>query len=513
MASHTNSHISTPSAPPPTIQSTHSFSPLRSASISSRSSAASSSIGRNVRRNHLSTTVDTATKVSQPTTTANPADYETISSYAGEAGPRISSQRPTKNLSLEEPANQENGSRFAQFLHAHILVPFQSFKTYLSATTREREITAATLHPFVGHLPPWLFPQYRGRKPVVRSVILRPLCRLFLLAVIVAVLIAATLFYSFRDRQPELTNYAGLTEFPWTPINPRSYLSPMNASFGGNYDVLLDGHSHSIYSDGRMSSETLLKWHLANGFNAVIVSDHNTIEGGLAAQEIALSDEYVNKITVIPAMELSTCRLHMNLIGINETIDYAIKKWPTDDDLRKTIARTHELGGLAIINHIPWSNTTEYGYELPRMQNHPSRELLVDMGIDGFEIVNSGTLDTISLKFIQDHNLLLMTGSDVHYPDSNAYSWTILNTNGNRTANNIMAQLKARRTSFLFDPTGTQPLAYPSENPQYYKTAPPTLLGQYFQMFWTDQTGMYSFSPEGGFCHPEYITIRWKLIG
>ena len=48
----------------------------------------------------------------------------------------------------------------------------------------------------------------------------------------------------------------------------------------------------------------------------------------------------------------------MNLVGINETIDFAIKKWPTDDELRQTIARTHELGGLAIINHIPWSNTT-----------------------------------------------------------------------------------------------------------------------------------------------------------
>ncbi|KAF9091546.1 hypothetical protein BGX23_005057 [Mortierella sp. AD031] len=202
----------------------------------------------------------------------------------------------------------------------------------------------------------------------------------------------------------------------------------------------------------------------------------------------------------------------MNLIGINETIDYAIKKWPTDDDLRKTIARTHELGGLAIINHIPWSNSTEYGYELPRMQNHPSRELLVEMGIDGFEIVNGGTLDTISLKFIQDHNLLLITGTDVHNPESNAYSWTILNTNGNRTEDNIMAQLRARRTSFLFDPTGTQPLAYPPENLQYYRTAPPTLLGQYFQMFWSDQRGMYSFSPQGGFCHEQVVTIRWRLI-
>jgi len=162
---------------------------------------------------------------------------------------------------------------------------------------------------------------------------------------------------------------------------------------------------------------------------------------------------------------------------------------------------------MIIISHV------EYGYEVPRMQDHPSREALLEMGIDGFEIANGGTLDTISLKFIQDSNLLLITGTDVHYPDTNAFSWTILNTNNNRSATTILNELKARRTSFLFDPTGTQPLAYPPESEKYYRTAPPTLLGQYFQMFWNDQTGMYSFMPTGGFCNVETITVRWSLIG
>ncbi|KAF9425806.1 hypothetical protein BGZ76_003063 [Entomortierella beljakovae] len=327
-----------------------------------------------------------------------------------------------------------------------------------------------------------------------------------------ALVIVATLLYSLRDGVPLSVDYAEVQDFNWT-IDPRSYLSPMNASFGTNYDILLDGHSHSIYSDGRMSPETLLKWHIANGYNAVIVSDHNTIYGGLAAQEMAL-EKYADKITVIPAMELTCCRLHMNLIGINETIDIAITKWPTDEQLKATIDRTHELGGLAIINHIPWSNTTEYGYDLPRMQHHPSREALLEMGIDGFEVANGDVLDTISLKFVQDNNLLLMTGTDVHYPVSSANSWTILNTNGNKSGESIMEQLRARRTSFLFDPTGTQPISYPPPpNNHYWKQAPPTLLGQVFQNFWEDKTGMYSFSPQGGFCHEEYVTIHYELIG
>ncbi|KAF9158377.1 hypothetical protein DFQ26_007719 [Actinomortierella ambigua] len=363
------------------------------------------------------------------------------------------------------------------------------------------------------HSPPvWVLPRYRGRKPLVETTILRPLARFGCMAVILGGIVAFTVAYSYRDGQPQQMDYGAIQEFDWPPVNPRSYLAPMNASFGDQYDVLLDGHSHTIYSDGIMTPETLIKWHIANGYNALIVTDHNTIEGGLAAEMIA-KEKYADKITVIPGMELSCCRFHMNLIGINETIDIAMKKWPTDEQIKETIQRTHQLGGIAIINHIPWSNATEYGYQVPRLPRHPSREQLLEWGIDGFEVANSATLDMASWKFVQDNNLLVMTGNDIHYPDTSAYTWTILNTNGNRTKENIMAQLRARRASFLFDPTGTRNLAYPSENTAYYRAAPPTLLGQYFQMYWVSKTGMYSFSPEGGYCQESELWFRWPLIG
>ncbi|KAG0245495.1 hypothetical protein BGW41_000122 [Actinomortierella wolfii] len=365
----------------------------------------------------------------------------------------------------------------------------------------------------LAHPPPvWVIPRYRGRKPLLRTTILRPLARFGCMAVILGCIVAFTILYSYRPNQPQLMNYGAIQEFNWTPIDPRSYLKPMNASFGEQYDVLLDGHSHTIYSDGIMTPETLLKWHIANGYNAVIVSDHNTIEGGLEAEKIAL-EKYADKITVIPAMELSCCRFHMNLIGINETIDVAMTKWPTDEQIKAAIQRTHELGGIAIVNHIPWSNATEYGYQAPRLPRHPSREQFLEWGIDGFEIANSATLDMASWKFVQDNNLLVMSGNDIHYPDTSAYTWTIVNTNGNRTKEGIMAQLKARRASFLFDPAGTRYLSYPVENPAYYRAAPPTLLGQYFQMYWVSKTGMYSFSPEGGYCHESELWFRWPLIG
>ncbi|KAF9413341.1 hypothetical protein BGZ94_000763 [Podila epigama] len=431
-----------PPTQPPSQNSTPSFATVPSF-VNNSGSSVNISAATSGSLSHKGATVHSSSSSPAPETrdtlhrTNGNSGRSSSIDVVGSSETSIRSSEPSRHHSQPSTAFQK-----------YISNPLRAFLGYLSSSDRVHS------HPNV-KIPPWLFPQYRGRKPFLRSAILRPLCRLFLLIIILAVLIASTILYSFRNGQPLLSDYGAVQDFDWPPIKPRSYLSPMNSSFGVAYDVLLDGHSHTTYSDGRMSPETLIKWH----------------------------------------------------------IDYAITKWPTDEQLRQTIKRTHELGGLAIINHIPWSNTTEYGYQLPRMQNHQSREALVEMGIDGFEIVNGATLDTISLKFIQDNNLILMAGTDVHYPDSATYGWTILNTNNNRSQESIMAQLRARKTSFLFDPTGTQPIAYPPESTAFYRTAPPTLLGQYFQMFWSDQTGMYSFSPQGGFCHEEILTIRWKLIG
>jgi hypothetical protein len=47
----------------------------------------------------------------------------------------------------------------------------------------------------------------------------------------------------------------------------------------------------------------------------------------------------------------------MNLIGINQTVKIG-PPVPTDQDLQAVINQTHAMGGIVIVNHIPWSNTT-----------------------------------------------------------------------------------------------------------------------------------------------------------
>ncbi|PKY47526.1 hypothetical protein RhiirA4_462739 [Rhizophagus irregularis] len=95
----------------------------------------------------------------------------------------------------------------------------------------------------------------------------------------------------------------------------------------GEFNVLLDGHSHTKFSDGRMNPEQLLKWAIANGYNAIIVSDHNNIEGVSEAQRIA----------------------------------HVSPDFPSDERLEEIINHVHKLGSLvSAINHIPWSNSTEW---------------------------------------------------------------------------------------------------------------------------------------------------------
>ncbi|CAB4381576.1 unnamed protein product [Rhizophagus irregularis] len=58
---------------------------------------------------------------------------------------------------------------------------------------------------------------------------------------------------------------------------------------------------------------------IANECNAIIVSDHNNIEGALVAQRISRA-KYNDSVTVMPVMEYVPVDSNMQFIGINETV-------------------------------------------------------------------------------------------------------------------------------------------------------------------------------------------------
>ncbi|CEP15838.1 hypothetical protein [Parasitella parasitica] len=327
------------------------------------------------------------------------------------------------------------------------------------------------------------------------------LYRIASLIVILGVLVALGIGLRYTDGMPKSEDFSKLS-FDWK-VNPRDYLTPYNATF--QYNVLMNGHAHSTYSDGKMNVRQLLQWHIANGYNAVMVTDHNTIEGGLAAEKLALA-EYNDTIVVIPGMEYT---IHMNFIDINETV-HATAPVPSDEELQRVIRRVHELGGLVIVNHIPWSNTTQGGRQQARLPNHPSIEQLISWGVDGFEVVNQETFDMASYQAASQRNLVQMVGMDIHHPSVGAQVWLTVNA-ANMSRTSIMEEIRNRRTSFLFDPAGTRPRAYVDSPASYLTLTPLTYLGDYFGMFYSDDKGMYSF--QGTFCHPEILTVNGSVIG
>ncbi|KAG5462263.1 MAG: polymerase/histidinol phosphatase-like protein [Olpidium bornovanus] len=327
--------------------------------------------------------------------------------------------------------------------------------------------------------------------------------RLATLVAVFVVLFALFTLIRYRVSMPEPHDYHDL-QFDWTPFDPR-YLEPLDKGFG-QYNVLADTHSHTTFSDGsrthpvshppptsarklilsRMAPAQLVSWAKVNGFDALIVSDHNTLEGALATRDWAAKNE--PGFIVIPAMEYSSCRVHMNLIGIDQMIELA-PAVPTNDELKRMIDKVHSLGGIVSVNHIPWSNTTNAGFQVARLPNHPSRDELLAMGVDAFEVTNQGEFDTISWAFARSRNatsgrpLGAFTGSDVHYPESPAWGWTAVNV-AERTAEAVLEELRNARNTILFEPSGTRGTFAVRHNPAYLAVEPLDALASYSTIFY-----------------------------
>jgi hypothetical protein len=152
---------------------------------------------------------------------------------------------------------------------------------------------------------------------------------------------------------------------------------PMLALAGAGPDrVVVDFHSHTNVSHdvrGTLMSgfdvRANLAWHRRAGFDAVFVTDHNTIAPPAPADGLPLR---------CPGIEVSAWRAHIVLLG--DTL-------PVDRD-----PYSRDWGGLTRLLAV-----SDYAYHarsvasLPEYeQNHWERlDSLVAAGLDGFEIVNA----------------------------------------------------------------------------------------------------------------------------
>lgn len=218
----------------------------------------------------------------------------------------------------------------------------------------------------------------------------------------------------------------------------------------GSLNVLFDPHSHSIYGDGGLTLDQNLQWHIAMGYNSCVVSDQlgkypNVWEGMREARQIA-RQKYNDSIKVILGVEISTYRGHFNLLippnaeNYEQTIFY-YGNYPTDEQIKTTITATHNLGGIVIVDHLPWS--------LKYMPTHPTRQQLYEWGVDYIEVIGADGLDVDSKTFCQTTGMGQIAAAGMHEPTDKVHGWTLLKPNV-FTEDAIFSELKTNHTELIF---------------------------------------------------------------
>ncbi len=218
------------------------------------------------------------------------------------------------------------------------------------------------------------------------------------------------------------------------------------------YNVVFDQHSHTIFSDGALTIKQNVEWHIAMGYNALAITDHNNMRHLEKIDKVR--EEYSKKnIIIITGIEWTTSRIHLNFVGVPKwetKISYRVK----NENIIDAINKAHDQGGIVVCNHIPWSL-----YEF-NMKTHPSRETLLDWGIDYNEIVNDdckpeNVFDKESYDFCMKYKgkIDMITGTDMHSPDTLAsggvHGWTLMKIK-EFTEEILMEELRRKHTDIIY---------------------------------------------------------------
>lgn len=235
------------------------------------------------------------------------------------------------------------------------------------------------------------------------------------------------------DRVRQMAKVARVTE-----RSPELRLLPSLGSSGKKQILMVDLHTHTIFSDGRLTLRELVDFYGRRGFDAISVTDHlvdpRRLMGrlaGLTGLVLTPADlpEYFQilreernrawakyRMILFPGLEFNhdglTAKRSAHLLGVDlkEPIDPALS-------LKEICQRIREQGGLTIAAHphhmsSAWGKDTLYLWE--RQEEY--RPL-----IDAWEIGNRDDLfNPVGLK-----RMPFLAGSDFHKP-KHLISWKTL---------------------------------------------------------------------------------------
>ena len=331
------------------------------------------------------------------------------------------------------------------------------------------------------------------------------LIRLFILILVLGIVSGISIGLLYTG-----TTYYDYTDSDWENF---SYTPRYNES---NWNLLLDGHSHTHFSDGSLTPRQNILWHLSLGYNAIIITDHNTFTGAEEAREIART-EFNDTIKVFIGVEWTTARCHLDLIlppsvqkeNYSKLLDAkkGIAYAPTDEEMQNIISETHNLGGIVVVNHFLWSEKF--------LNDHPSRQQYYEWGADYIEVINENAPDSTSIEFCQDNGLGIITGTDMHQPGP-VYSWTTINVT-EFTEEAIFTELKEKRTYYIFNGFSSPYDVVHQIDPLYIALYPFIKIGEMFDEMYRREVYRVQFVVFllyvfGGFTFSELIRMTYRLL-
>lgn len=179
----------------------------------------------------------------------------------------------------------------------------------------------------------------------------------------------------------------------------RDNAAPVSPAQSDRQRIKVDLHVHTCYSpDSLTSLEDVVTMSVRRGLGALVITDHNSIEGALTLRGMA-------PFQIIVGEEIDTSEGEIAGLFLKEYIPRGLTP-------AETVARIKEQGGLVYVPH-PFDLQRR-----SRLRDSALRSIIDD--VDIFEVLNARVLwpahNARARRFAQTHGLLMGAGSDAHTP-------------------------------------------------------------------------------------------------
>ena len=196
-----------------------------------------------------------------------------------------------------------------------------------------------------------------------------------------------------------------------------------------------DLHVHTAVGDGLPELEELLEYvELHTDLDVIAITDHDEIEGGLRARELASQRGY--RFEVVVGTEVTTLGGHLLALFVERPV-------PSLRSLAETVDAVHAQGGLCVIPHpLSWLTFSVGERALDALLARNGQR------IAGIETVNGTVAGRVVEERVRELNrtryhLAETGGSDAHFLEQVGVGYTVF---PGRTAAELRAGLLAGAT-------------------------------------------------------------------